>query len=133
MLSIVKKFEFCYGHCLPGHKGRCKNVHGHNSQLEVELVMSETTEKIRDYDDMIIDFGDFKKLVTETVIDKLDHQYLNDFIENPVAENIVLWVARELQNVFGNSLVRVRVSETSNSYAEWKKEEFLFQNEKGEN
>jgi len=123
MLSIVKKFEFCYGHQLPGHKGKCKNLHGHNSHLEVELVATETTENFRDYKDMIIDFGDFKKLVKETIIDKLDHQYLNDIISNPVAENIVMWIVQELRNVFGNSLVRVRVSETSNSYSEWKKED----------
>jgi 6-pyruvoyltetrahydropterin/6-carboxytetrahydropterin synthase len=121
MLSVTKKFDFCYGHCLPGHKGKCKNTHGHNSTLEVELVSTETTDKMNIYDGMIIDFGDLKNLVKETIIDRLDHQYLNEILEvNPTAENLVKWTVRELQNVFGKSLVRVRIYETPDSYAEWR-------------
>jgi len=120
MLSVTKKFDFCYGHHLPGHKGKCKFQHGHNSVLEVELISTNITSQLCDYDGMIIDFGDMKRLVNKTVIDKLDHQYLNDLIEIPTAENLVKWVVRELENVFGYSLQRVRIYETPTSYAEWR-------------
>ena len=120
MLSVTKKFDFCYGHHLPGHKGKCKFQHGHNSVLEVELISTNITSQLCDYDGMIIDFGDMKRLVNKTVIDKLDHQYLNDLIETPTAENLVKWVVQELENVFGYSLQRVRIYETPTSYAEWR-------------
>lgn len=31
IVTITKKFDFCYGHCLPGYNGKCVNQHGHNS------------------------------------------------------------------------------------------------------
>jgi len=121
MLSVTKKFDFAYAHKLLGYDGKCKNLHGHTGHLEVELISTETTEKLCNYNGMIIDFGDLKRLVNETVIDKLDHHYLNDFIEIPTAENMVEWVVAELHNVFGYSLQRVRIYETPTSYAEWKR------------
>ena len=121
MLSVTKKFEFAYAHFLPKHKGKCINLHGHGGVLEVELIKTKTTDQLCDYEGMIIDFGDMKRLVNEAVIDKLDHQYLNDLMEIPTAENLVWWVVIELENVFGYSLQRVRIYETPNSYAEWKR------------
>ena len=120
MLSVTKKFNFCYGHHLPKYEGKCKNMHGHNSVLEVELIRSKTTDDLCDYEGMIIDFGDMKSLVNESVIDKLDHEYLNNLISVPTAENLVEWIVAELQNVFGYSLQRVRLYETPTSYAEWR-------------
>jgi len=120
MLSITKKFDFCYGHHLPDHKGKCRHQHGHNSVLEVELIPTNITSQLCDYDGMIIDFGDMKRLVNETVIDKLDHQYLNNLIPIPTAENLVMWIVQGLRNVFGSSLQRVRIYETPTSYAEWR-------------
>jgi len=121
MLSITKRFEFCYGHHLPEYNGKCRNVHGHGSFLEVELISTETTRKLNTYNGMILDFSDLKRLVNETVVNKLDHRYLNDFIPIPTAENIMEWVVTELQNVFGHSLIRVRMSETPDSWVEWRK------------
>ena len=120
MLSVTKKFEFAYAHYLPKHKGKCINLHGHTGTLEVELIKTNTSEQLCDYDGMIIDFGDMKRLVNEAVIDKLDHRYLNDLLEVPTAENLVEWIVKELINVFGYSLQRVRVYETPTSYAEWR-------------
>lgn len=121
MLSITKRFEFCYGHHLPEYEGKCSSHHGHNSQLEVELISTDTTRKLNTYEGMILDFGDVKRLVNEAVIDKLDHKYLNEFIPIPTAENIMKWVVFELQKVFGHSLVRVRISETPDSWATWRR------------
>ena len=97
-LSITKVFRFAASHSLPNHQGLCKNLHGHSYQLEV------TVSGLMDADDssasygMIADFGDVKKVIEEKVINKLDHSHLNDSIENPTAENIVLWIAAQLDH-----------------------------------
>lgn len=120
MLSVCKRFEFCYGHYLPNYNGACANQHGHNSILEVEILEGVYDEGDI-YSSMVIDFKELKKIVKEQVIDVLDHQNLNDFIFIPTAENIVRFIVAELKKPFGDYLIRVRVYETSDSYAEWKK------------
>jgi len=46
---------------------------------------------------MIEDFDVLKRIVRSEVIDPLDHQNLNDFLENPTAERIVMWIWRRLE------------------------------------
>lgn len=45
---------------------------------------------------MIADFDTIKTVVRTEAIDVLDHQNLNDFLENPTAEQIVMWIWRRL-------------------------------------
>jgi len=120
MISVTKKFHFSYAHHLPNYSGDCKNLHGHNSDVEVEF--SNNFHMPRAYDGMIIDFKDIKEYV-KPIIDYLDHSYLNDlFSFNPTAENIVQWIVEKIQETpISSGLTRVRVSETNDSYAEWRK------------
>lgn len=46
---------------------------------------------------MIEDFERIERIVAERVLDVLDHQHLNEFIENPTVENIVLWIWKRLE------------------------------------
>jgi 6-pyruvoyltetrahydropterin/6-carboxytetrahydropterin synthase len=119
MLIITKRFEFCYGHRLPSHDGKCANQHGHNGILEIEIY--GVPEKEGPKAGMIMDFGDLKKIVNEQVIEKLDHQYLNDLISFiPTAENLVTWI-KNILFPFLPGLRRIRLYETSTSYCEWVK------------
>jgi 6-pyruvoyltetrahydropterin/6-carboxytetrahydropterin synthase len=45
---------------------------------------------------MIMDFLQIKSLVNEKVIQKLDHSYINDIIPQPTAENIAVWVWKQI-------------------------------------
>lgn len=128
-LSVCKKFEFCYGHCLPNHKGKCKNLHGHNGILEVEVGGSYFPDMIDtgefNYEQgMLIDFGDLKDIVNKKVVDVLDHKYLNDVLDPvflpPTAENICHWIFLRLRPYLPN-IYRVRLYETPSSYAEIKR------------
>jgi 6-pyruvoyltetrahydropterin/6-carboxytetrahydropterin synthase len=47
---------------------------------------------------MIEDFDRIERIVGERVLDVLDHRNLNDFIENPTVENIVLWIWKRLEH-----------------------------------
>jgi len=115
MITVTRKFDFCYGHSLPLHKGKCCNQHGHNAVLEVTLKGG-----VDERSGMVLDFGDLKKAVEDQVIDPLDHQYLNEFIENPTAENILMWIHSKLVPIFGLQLYKLRLYETPNCYAEWR-------------
>lgn len=134
-LSVTRKFEFCYGHCLPGHKGLCKNHHGHNAILEVEVGKEElpslgssvdfsisTTSKFAKYHGMVVDFGDIKEVVKSQIIDVLDHQYLNEVLPAaylpPTAENMARFIFEKLSPMFNFDLLRIRIYETPNSYCE---------------
>lgn len=59
---------FDAAHWIPGHPGKCKNMHGHTWKVEVSasVPMSEF------HDGMLVDFGVFKK-----VVEKYDHTILN--------------------------------------------------------
>ena len=82
--NVTVSFTFEAAHCLPGHRGECARLHGHTYRLEV------TVGGPVGPDGMVLDFGLLKQLVRETVIDRVDHRYLNEvypFI--PTCENLV--------------------------------------------
>lgn len=69
-------------------------MHGHSYRLEVALrgpLQADGPAR-----GMIADFETIKMVVRAEAIDVLDHQNLNDFIENPTAEQIVMWIWRRL-------------------------------------
>lgn len=45
---------------------------------------------------MIADFDDVDRVVRKAGVDLLDHQNLNDLIDNPTAERIVVWLWERL-------------------------------------
>jgi len=121
MISITKRFHFCYAHQLPGYDGKCANLHGHNSVLEVEVSGYDGG-----YQGMVMDFGDLKRMVEDYVLDSLDHKMLNESLpvaSPPTAENIVGWVAEQVGYGLppGVQLESVRMSETEDSWATWRR------------
>jgi 6-pyruvoyltetrahydropterin/6-carboxytetrahydropterin synthase len=80
-------FHFSSAHQLPFYDGPCKRLHGHNYLLRVKL-----TGKPSPKDGMIRDFDEVKKKVWETTLVECDHHNLNDIMENPTAENMVVWM-----------------------------------------
>jgi 6-pyruvoyltetrahydropterin/6-carboxytetrahydropterin synthase len=86
VMILIKEFEFDAAHNLIHYHGKCEKLHGHTYKLVVKL------EGEKGKEDMVFDFVELKKLVKERVIDKFDHAYLNDIIEQPTAENIAEYV-----------------------------------------
>ena len=135
MISVTRMFEFAYAHKLEGHDGHCQNLHGHNGVLEVEVApctlgfgnsyccQLKEGHQVPLRDAMVTDFSHLKQVVTETVVDYLDHKYLNDlFTFHPTAENLCMWIVDTLKaNLIGLRIMRVRLWENSRSYAEWKR------------
>ncbi|MGL4943378.1 MAG: 6-pyruvoyl trahydropterin synthase family protein [Thermoguttaceae bacterium] len=69
--TLTREFEFCYGHRLASHAGRCRNLHGHNATVHVTLRQESLSP-----DGMVIDFGHLKKLVGDWIDATLDHKTL---------------------------------------------------------
>ena len=123
MITVTKRFEISYGHRLPNYPGDCARQHGHNAIIEIELkgATGETHLPIP-YDGMIIDFKDIKKYMGP-IIGKLDHAYINDILLSPTCENMTDWIVQQIKKTeLKKMLVRVKVTETSDSWAEWRKD-----------
>lgn len=115
-MRVSKAFEIDAAHFIPGHPGKCANMHGHRWTVVVEVKGQINAET-----GMVIDFGDLKKFV-EPLIAQLDHHTLNDVLPiAPTAENIAKWFADTLRPVL--SVSKVEVWETPTSCAEWRREE----------
>jgi len=86
MYEVTVERSFAAGHYLRNYKGKCENPHGHNYKVRVTLRGVEL-----DKAGLLLDFKDLKDLMKD-VIERLDHQMLNDiepFMRlNPSAENI---------------------------------------------
>jgi 6-pyruvoyltetrahydropterin/6-carboxytetrahydropterin synthase len=85
-VTIGKFFRFAGAHFLPTHPRLCKHWHGHEWRMEVQIM-----KRVDKTTGMVLDFSDLKKAVKSCIVDKLDHNMLNDFLVNPTAENILVW------------------------------------------
>ena len=86
MYEVTVEDSFAAGHYLRDYRGKCENPHGHNYKVRVTLRGAEL-----DKAGLLLDFKDLKE-VMKHVIERLDHQMLNDIepftMLNPSAENI---------------------------------------------
>lgn len=114
LMLITKEFTFSAAHKLPKYNGNCKNLHGHTYKLQVTLEGTPDSES-----GMIIDFHDLSSTVKEKVMKQLDHSYLNDTIENPTAENIVIYIWKILKPEF-NNLHELKLWETETSFVTYR-------------
>jgi 6-pyruvoyltetrahydropterin/6-carboxytetrahydropterin synthase len=69
MYKVIKSASFCYAHRLPGHKGRCRNLHGHNAEAEVTLAAPKL-----DAMNMVADFGDLSRALKGWLDGNFDHK-----------------------------------------------------------
>jgi 6-pyruvoyltetrahydropterin/6-carboxytetrahydropterin synthase len=99
---LRKTYEFEAAHWLPevpeGHK--CGKVHGHSYRIVIELSSDELDKG------MVVDYKDISQCIKGPIIHVLDHQTLNDFIENPTAENICLYIAKTFKHDFRMNFYR---------------------------
>jgi len=75
---------------LPNHPGRCARLHGHSYRLEVAL--EGPLQTAGPAAGMVVDFDALSQIVKEVVMGELDHRSLNELLDNPTAENIVVWI-----------------------------------------
>lgn len=110
MFEVTVERGFSSGHFLRNYKGKCENPHGHNYKVRITLC-----GEALDAAGLLLDFRDLKQ-VMRPVIDRIDHQMLNDLepftVINPSAENLAKFfydeTSRQLSEMTGG---RVRVKD----------------------
>jgi 6-pyruvoyltetrahydropterin/6-carboxytetrahydropterin synthase len=118
-VQLSRTFSFEAAHRLPtfpeGHK--CRRLHGHS--FKVEIVVAGDVDEAKGY---LVDYGELKA-VCEPVLQRLDHQYLNEIegLENPTAEILARWIWRQLKPALA-CLAAVIVRETCNTWCEYRGE-----------
>jgi 6-pyruvoyltetrahydropterin/6-carboxytetrahydropterin synthase len=110
MFEVAVEKTFAAGHSLRNYKGKCENVHGHNYRVRVTIEGHSLGSN-----GLLVDFLDVKKQLLE-IIDRLDHQFINDVepftVLNPSAENLAKYFYDELSGkLSGRSEVPVRIAE----------------------
>lgn len=123
MFEVTIEESFAAGHALRNYRGKCENVHGHNYRCQVTV----EGEKVDD-NGLLVDFVELKKVV-HSVLDRLDHQWLNDYPPfdkiNPSAENIARYIYDEVDTGLGvrqgARLAQVRLWETDTAYAVYRR------------
>lgn len=147
-MRVTRHEEFETAHLLPGYDGPCGNLHGHSYKIEVTLEGPQNKPF-----DMVMDFKDLKKAIKEivpdhrfvfnganpsevekdlvAVLDKYGLKYVA-YPFDTTAENMVGYFAEMIESYIINELgikdvkvVEVKLWETSNSYATWKRPEQL--------
>jgi len=63
---------------------------------------------------IIVDFSMLKKVIENEVLEKFEHSLINDIIENPTAENMVLWIWDKLKDI--NKLFKKEIEKNDNNY-----------------
>jgi 6-pyruvoyltetrahydropterin/6-carboxytetrahydropterin synthase len=93
MFEVSVEDSFAAGHYLRNYKGKCENPHGHNYKVRVTLAGRQL-----DAAGLLLDFKDLRE-VMRPVIDRLDHQMINDVEPftaiNPSAENLAKYFYEE--------------------------------------
>lgn len=140
MLRVTKIFHFETAHAIYQYQGACANIHGHSYRLCVTVASgNETGNDLLTGQGFVIDFRDLKRVVAEIIQDVFDHKVilsrsyldaepelkrLNNLVTweaEPSAENMLIFLARCLENKFPPELklIRLKLYETKDSYAEW--------------
>ena len=124
MYKIRRAVEIAGAHHLTlNYESKCKNCHGHNWKIIVEL-----SAMILNQNGMILDFGVLKQIMNEVITDKFDHKDINETVYfNPTAENLAHHICYEITNLLrykysielGSNVqcTRVEIFESSNNVA----------------
>lgn len=127
-------------HALHGYDGKCAQIHGHSYELSVTAIGQPITDTTNPKLGMVMDFGVLKKMISEAIVDELDHALLLSdrtgkisssasklfdrvvYVSyQPTCENLLSDMAEKLQKVLPAEvkLHSLKLVETPSSYAEW--------------
>lgn len=132
MYQVIKEIEFCYGHRLLNHQGKCRHLHGHNARARIVLESPSL-----DAMGMVCDFAEVSRIARSFIDEELDHTMLmhrdDPFLpsiqqagervyvmgENPTAENIARLIFEQV-SARGLPVVEVQIWETGTAYATYR-------------
>ncbi len=71
-MSASRHHDFCMGHRVVGHEGKCRHLHGHNYRVHFEV----TADHIQDDIGRVIDFSVIKSQLCEWLEENWDHRFM---------------------------------------------------------
>ena len=134
MYKVKKIFNIAYGHRLFNYDGKCKNLHGHNGKIEINLRSPELNAE-----SMVIDFTLIAAKLKKWLDKNLDHKVIlskkdpllktlrangqecYETAENPTAEVLAELIFRKTQEEFPIAY-KVKFWETDSCCAIYEKE-----------
>lgn len=141
IIRVTKEFTFEMAHALKGYDGSCRHVHGHSYGLSVTVAGNPIADTANPKLGMVIDFGDLKRIVYNTIIGQFDHALVlneetpykdfkgtNEMFDKlilvnyqPTSENLIIDFANKLKLELPENvkLIKLLLRETATSFAEW--------------
>ncbi len=141
IIRLTKEFKFEMAHALKGYDGPCRNIHGHSYELYVTVIGKPIVDQDFPKLGMLMDFGDLKKMVRQSIIEEFDHALVlnsasaDEFLPltaeifgktilvdyQPTSENLLIDFAGRLLPLMPPQvkLHNLRLRETVTSFAEW--------------
>lgn len=129
---VTKTLTFCYGHRLFNYEGPCKNLHGHNAKVDVEIA-----SKALNRQGMVLDFSQIRKKLKNWIDKNLDHRMILSRDDpggvrlkkldptvvvleaNPTAENLARLIFKKAKEL-GLPVTAVTLWETESSKASYR-------------
>ena len=75
-LAVVRRIEFCAGHRLLGHEGKCAALHGHNYAAEFHVTAAGSSGTGLDAVGRVVDFAAIKDRLKGWIDREWDHGFL---------------------------------------------------------
>jgi 6-pyruvoyltetrahydropterin/6-carboxytetrahydropterin synthase len=82
-IIATRYHDFCMGHTVTGHEGKCINLHGHNYRITFHCQAQALDELGR-----VIDFSAIKATLCEWVEEHWDHRFMI-WAQDPRAEGVL--------------------------------------------
>lgn len=146
MITCTRRIQFCAGHRVYGHEGKCAHMHGHNY---VALFYARATKQMTELSGhldtvgRVIDFSVLKEKIGDWIDQNWDHGFIwynqDEFLKdvftvhsevpknfrmfwNPTAENMARFlltqVCPSVLKHTGVEVYKVKLWETENCFAE---------------
>lgn len=113
-MRLTRRYSFEAAHQLHNLPAEhpCSRLHGHGYRLEVSI------DGPIDERGMILEYAELDEFVDAFVLQRYDHRFINDFIDQPTVENMVGDIFDRLKQATP-LVVSIRLWETERSSAEY--------------
>jgi len=88
---ITRSVSFHMGHRVPNHKSKCRNIHGHGYKVTIGVKGNINQESGKSEEGMVIDFGDLKDILHDTIYNLCDHAFM-------IYDGDILWKVTDFKH-----------------------------------
>ncbi|MGE5657806.1 MAG: 6-pyruvoyl trahydropterin synthase family protein [Actinomycetota bacterium] len=122
--KLVTEFSFDSAHFIKDYDGPCGRIHGHTYKVQIEATATQLyASEYCPHPVMVADFRSLRWAKQDVTKGGLDHCFLNEVMPpeyETTAEMIAKYIYDETKKRVAEGVqLKVRVSETPNSWAEY--------------